>query len=103
SRPNLSLGCPTEVVYGEPTALGAVASDAEGEPLRFVWKLNGIADEDQTMAAASLVLHDGDLVSVTAIDASGTASVERSVRCRGADRPTVTVTCPTDLVFGEPA
>lgn len=101
--PTVTLACPTAVFYGEPTTFTAVGGDADGDALTYVWRVNNVADAQQTTASATFVVRDGDRINVTAIDGAGEASASRTVQCPGSSRPTVTITCPLDLVWGETA
>ncbi len=51
---------------------------------------------------ATLTIQAGDRINVTAIDDSETASASTTIQCTGTSRPTVTITCPAKLVYGEP-
>lgn len=102
--PTVTLTCPAAVFYGEPTIFVAVGNDAEGDALTYRWSLNGTVDEQQTGSQATFVLQAGDSVSVQARDeANDMTSDEVTVDCVGANRPTVTITCPVPTIYGEPA
>lgn len=102
--PTVALSCPTTVLYGEPTVFSANGSDPDGDALEYRWALNGTVDEAQSGPQATFVIDEGDEVSVQAIDTvSGSTSAVVAVDCAGALRPTVTITCPAPLVYGEPA
>ena len=102
SRPQVELSCPTSVLYGEPISFTAIGIDDDGDPLTYLWKINGTAVVGQTGATATLTIQAGDRINVTAIDDSETASASTTIQCTGTSRPTVTITCPAKLVYGEP-
>lgn len=102
SRPQVELSCPTSVLYGEPISFTAIGIDDDGDPLTYLWKINGTAVVGQTGTTATLTIQAGDRINVTAIDDSETASASTTIQCTGTSRPTVTITCPAKLVYGEP-
>jgi len=102
SRPQVALTCPKPVFYGEPTTFTATGTDADGDALTYLWKVNGTTVVGQSGASAALTVAAGDRVNVTALDGTGAASDSVTVQCAGTSRPTVTITCPAKLVFGEP-
>lgn len=101
--PTVTLACPAAVFHGEPVVFTAVGADDDGDPLTYRWSVNGVEVPGQTASSASLVVQEDDRVNVAAIDAHGEASASRTVQCPGSSRPRVTITCPFDLVWGEPA
>ncbi|MEZ5320594.1 MAG: PKD domain-containing protein [Microthrixaceae bacterium] len=101
--PRVSLKCPARVLYGEPFDLAASGTDADGDALTFTWTLNGRVLDGQTAATATIVLSSGDKVGVTVRDARGATSATTTVTCAGTTRPKVTISCPDNLVWGEPA
>lgn len=102
SRPTVKLACPTAVFYGEPIVFTATGTDDDGDPLTYVWSVNGETVAGESGASATLTVEPGDRVNVVAVDDRDAASASMTVQCTGTSRPTVTITCPADLVYGEP-
>lgn len=99
-RPQVSIECPPELVYGEPAEWHAVVTDPDSDSHEITWYVDGqpVANGE----TATLTVQAGQSVSVIAVDQSGLAGGAES-ECVGNHRPAVTLTCPTDLVYGEPA
>ena len=102
SRPSVTLACPTIVVYGEPVGFTALGTDPDGDALVYEWKINDTVVDGQIAAAALLTVAAGDKVTVAVTDSRGAASASVDARCIGTNRPTVTITCPAGMVWGEP-
>ncbi len=102
SRPQVKLECPKSVFYGEPMTFTASGTDADGDALTYVWKVNGRTVAGQTGPSATFTIVKGDRVNVAVVDAKDAASDSVTVQCTGTSRPTVTITCPSKLVWGEP-
>ena len=102
ARPKVKLVCPAKIVYGEPTTFEANGTDADGDTLIYTWRVNGQILDAQSGPTVLVALSRGDKISVTAADATGLASEQVSADCAGTSRPTVSITCPASLVFGEP-
>lgn len=99
-RPQVSIECPPEFIYGEATEWNAVVTDPDSDSHEVTWYVDGqpVANGE----TATLTVQAGQSVSVIAVDQSALAGGAES-ECVGNHRPTVTLTCPADLVYGEPA
>ena len=105
-RPTVQLTCPTAFSADGPTEVAATGADADdpegdGPALRYTWKVNGAVVTGQRGPTASLRITSGDTISVTATDTDGLVSAVTESDCTGDTRPTVALTCPTPIVWGE--
>lgn len=101
--PSVTISCPDDMVWDEPFDFVANGADPDGDELTFTWTVNGIVVDGVTGPKARLTLHEGDVLATTVTDADGAVSAPATGDCGGNHRPTVTLTCPDNLVFGEPS
>lgn len=101
--PTVSLSCPDKLILGGLDEFTAVGTDPDGDGLTYQWTLNG-SPLSQTGATISVQVTLGDVLSVVAVDETGMSSAVATADCLQPNQPpTVTLTCPTNLVYGQPA
>ncbi|NLA34730.1 MAG: Cys-Gln thioester bond-forming surface protein [Actinobacteria bacterium] len=103
-RPTVTITCPISLVAGEPATFIANGSDGTGQSaLTYRWALNGVPLDGQLTARLVIAVQPTDRLTVSALSQDGVVSATASADCVSNSRPTVTLSCPQDLVFGEPA
>ena len=94
--PDVSLGCPTGLIYGTTSRFVANGSDPDGDlELSYSWFINGEPTPTGGGPRFDVALTPSDVVSVTVTDSHGSSSEPHSVTCAGTQRPVVTLRCPT--------
>lgn len=100
SRPKVTVTCPETLVWNEPAVFVAEGTDADGDTLTYEWSINGTVVAGQSANKATLTLKKGDLVKVRATDPTSLASDAVPFDCTGNTRPKVSLTCPTEIIYG---
>jgi hypothetical protein len=100
--PTVAVVCPSSVVFG--TAATYTATPTGDGPFTYQWTLNGAPIAGATSSTVSVTRNNAsDAVAVTVKDSHG-QSASASAACSGTyPAPTVTVTCPHGLIYGQPA
>ncbi len=105
SAPIIGIVCPSTVVDGRIQRFTVSSVDEDGDPLTYRWFVDGVEVSGESGSALDLASSQGQAISADASD--GVAWSERvTTQCRGSARsvpPTVTVSCPLDLMWGETA
>lgn len=103
SPPEVRTVCPERVVWGEPATFTATGTDDDGDTLTYRWTIDGVEVEGVSGPTLTARLEEGAVVAVTATDPTGLASATATFDCGGSRRPVLTLICPSDHVFGQPA
>lgn len=102
--PTVLLSCPSKLQLGGLNTFVAVGEDPDGDALTYQWSLNGTPLQASTGDTVSVEVDEGDVLAVVAVDETGKSSASAVAGCLTPNQPpTVTISCPEDLVVGRPA
>lgn len=102
--PSVTISCPSVLIDGVESTFTAVGVDPDQNELTYQWSLNGQQVADNSGDELTVLVETGDVVQVIAIDSTGLTSEQATASCTQPNwDPTVTVSCPDKLIYGNPA
>ncbi|MCB1028296.1 MAG: hypothetical protein KDB24_11105, partial [Microthrixaceae bacterium] len=105
--PTVTVECRGATVPGQEATFLASAIDPNGDEIAsYTWMVNDNEVTGQNGPSLTVIVNEGDVVTVTATDTGGAESTEATAPCTPVTNnqpPEVTIDCPDELVDGREA